>query len=186
MHCGILSYTSIIFDVAINVQLFFFKFTAESLAAPKIGAVLRFRDKWQKCPDLAPIFTIWGGKIGAPLWTDFKWQKCHNLAFIFTIWGGKIGALLWIDFMWLKCPDLAPIFQFEGGKLEYHYECEDLYFKKKEDFYCLLLSWLSVSRFCPDLSWFRRLSRFLFQLTKDSASSSLDNIVAHVKWPDHP
>ena len=90
---------------------------AESLAAPKIGAVLRFWDKWQKCPDLAPIFTIWGGKIGAPLWTDFKWQKCHNLAFIFTIWGGKIGALLWIDFMWLKCPDLAPIFTIWGGEI---------------------------------------------------------------------
>ena len=31
---------------------------AESLAAPKIGTVLRIRDKWQKCPYLAPIFTI--------------------------------------------------------------------------------------------------------------------------------
>ena len=40
---------------------------AESLAAPKIGAVLQFRGKWQKCPYLAPIFTIIRGKIGAPL-----------------------------------------------------------------------------------------------------------------------
>ena len=83
---------------------------AESLAAPKIGAVLRFRDKWQKCPNLAPIFTIWGGKIGAPLWNDFEWQKCPELAPIFTIWGGEIRSPSWIDFAWQKCTDLAPIF----------------------------------------------------------------------------
>jgi len=31
---------------------------AESLAAPIIGAVLRYRGKWQKCSDLAPIFAF--------------------------------------------------------------------------------------------------------------------------------
>ena len=30
----------------------------ESLAAPIIGAVLRYRGKWQKCSDLAPIFAF--------------------------------------------------------------------------------------------------------------------------------
>ena len=32
--------------------------TSESLAAPIIGAVLRYRGKWQKCSDLAPIFAF--------------------------------------------------------------------------------------------------------------------------------
>ena len=94
----------------------------------------------------------------------------------------------------LKCPIWLRFLKIdEGGKSEYHYDlilrgksapfwlqflqfevgnwstiCEDLYFNKKEDFYYLLFSWLSVSQFPPDLSWFRRVSRFLFQLTIDS------------------
>ena len=113
----------------------------------------------------------------------YKVSMC-NSSWLFTIWGGKIWAPLWNDFAW---PDLAPIFwNLRGGNqitimnwlwlaaifrifMRGWNECKDLYFNNKEDFYWSLFSWLSVSRFCPDLLWFRRVSWFLFQLTKDSA-----------------
>ena len=122
---------------------------SESLAAPKIGTVLRFRDKWQKCPYLAPIFTFWGGKIGAPLRNNFAWQKSHDLAPILPFEGvGKQSTTMILTLHGKSAQIWLRFLQFEGGNLSTTMNVRTCTSTIRRIF----IAYCSVGYLCPDFA----------------------------------